>query len=245
MWRRIIRRCAALLPLSLCASCVERNTDGPSATQSPEWSALRIAMASAQIEQRGVSNASVLAAMRRVPRHEFVPERIRAFAYDDRPLPIGLEQTISQPYIVAAMTEALELSPEDTVLEIGTGSGYQAAVLAEIVRTVYSIEILPALAEHAKSTLARLHCTNIVLKTGDGYAGWPEHAPFNAIVVTCAPDKIPQPLIDQLAEGGRMVIPVGGSFSQELVRVRKKNGTLVREQLMGVVFVPMTGKAQK
>ncbi|NLF37997.1 protein-L-isoaspartate(D-aspartate) O-methyltransferase [bacterium] len=198
-----------------------------------------------QIEARGVAAPAVLAAMRRVPRHEFIPERFRNEAYDDHPVPIGFGQTISQPYIVAAMTEALELKPSDAVLEIGTGSGYQAAVLAALVSNVYSIEIVPELAAQAKATLERLGHTNVHVRAGDGYAGWPEHAPFNGIIVTCAPDAIPQPLIDQLADGGRIVIPVGGGFGQELVRVTRRGKNLQRERLMGVMFVPMTGKAQQ
>jgi len=236
----MIRRMMAVLPLSLCASCTEQGGAGRTA----EWAALREAMVNRQIEQRGVTNAYVLAAMRSVPRHEFVPERLRASSYEDHPLPIGLGQTISQPFIVAAMTDALSLKPTDKVLEIGTGSGYQAAVLAELVSNVYSIEIVAELADRAKATLSHLHYTNVIVKTGDGYAGWPEHAPFDAIIVTCAPDAIPKPLTDQLAEGGRIVIPVGGSFGQELVRVTKHGGKLVQERLMGVVFVPMTGKAR-
>jgi len=237
----MIRRLMALLPLSLCASCTGQGGAG----HAPDWTALREAMVQQQIEQRGVTNATVLAALRSVPRHEFVPERTRASSYDDHPLPIGFGQTISQPFIVAAMTEALTLKPTDKVLEIGTGSGYQAAILAGLVSNVYSIEIIGELADRAKATLSRLHYTNVIVKTGDGYAGWPEHAPFDAIIVTCAPDTIPKPLTDQLAEGGRIVIPVGGSFGQELVRVTKRDGTLGQERLMGVMFVPMTGKARE
>jgi len=180
----MIRRMMAVLPLSLCASCTEQGGAGRTA----EWAALREAMVNRQIEQRGVTNAYVLAAMRSVPRHEFVPERLQASSYEDHPLPIGLGQTISQPFIVAAMTEALNLKPSDKVLEIGTGSGYQAAVLAELVSNVYSIEIVAELADRAKATLSHLHYTNVIVKTGDGYAGWPEHAPFDAVIVTCAPD---------------------------------------------------------
>jgi protein-L-isoaspartate(D-aspartate) O-methyltransferase len=229
-----------ILPLPFLAAC----NSGPEKIASPDtWSIMRERMVRTQIERRGVTNTAVLAALRAVPRHEFVPLIHQAHSYEDHPMPIGYDQTISQPYIVAAMTAALNLSPEDNVLEIGTGSGYQAAVLAEIVRTVYSIEIVKELAQRAERDLTRLGYTNVVVRYGDGYAGWKEHAPFDAIIVTCAPDAIPQPLIDQLAEGGRIVMPVGGRFGQQLIRVTKKNGKLSSEHLMGVIFVPMTGKA--
>ena len=193
-----------------------------------------------QIESRGVRDPCVLEAMRTVPRHRFVPESQRDRAYTDTPMQIGHGQTISQPYIVAFMSEALELAPDDRVLEIGTGSGYQAAVLAEIIDEVYSIEIIPELAERAEAVLDELGFEGIHLLTGDGYQGWPEHAPFDGIIVTCAPEDIPEALTDQLAEGGRMVIPVGPSgHVQELVRVRKRDGTLHRESLLPVRFVPM------
>ncbi len=209
------------------------------------WTLKRNEMVEEQIRRRGISNPSVLQAMRNVPRHKFVPRETREYSYEDYPLPIGYNQTISQPYIVAAMTEALKLNPEKKVLEIGTGSGYQAAVLAEIVDNVYSIEIVPELAERAGKTLEELNYTNVNVRAGDGYLGWPEEAPFDAIIVTCAPDNIPEPLVKQLNEGGSIVIPVGGRFGQQLVRVTKKEGKLFSENLMGVIFVPMTGKAQE
>ncbi len=205
----------------------------------------REAMVVQQIEARGITNAAVLAALRAVPRHCFVPVQFRAEAYTDHPVPIGYDQTISQPYIVAAMTAALELTPASKVLEIGTGSGYQAAVLAEIVSNVYSIEIVPALAQRAADTLRQLQYTNVQVRCGDGHAGWPEAGPFDAIIVTCAPEQIPLPLQAQLAEGGRMVIPVGARYAQELVRMRKRGAQLVRENLMAVLFVPMTGTDQE
>jgi protein-L-isoaspartate(D-aspartate) O-methyltransferase len=165
---------------------------------------------------RGITNARVLDVMRKVPRHEFVPANIRAHAYSDRPLPIGYDQTVSQPFIVAFMTEKLEPKPTDRVLEIGTGSGYQAAVLAELVKEVYTIEIVEPLARRAEADLQRLGYTNVHVRAGDGYKGWPEAAPFDAVIVTCAPNDVPQPLVEQLKEGGRMIIPVGAGWSQEL-----------------------------
>ncbi len=178
-----------------------------------------------------------------------MPEEYRAYAYADRPLPIGHDQTISQPYIVAFMTEALNLEddPEagEKVLEVGTGSGYQAAILAEICREVYTVEIIEALGDSARRLLNELGHDNVHVRIGDGYEGWAEHAPFDAIVVTCAPTDIPPPLKEQLAEGGRMIIPVGRAYSQELVRLRKKGGELVEESVLPVRFVPMVDDAGK
>jgi len=211
----------------------------------PQAARDRETMVVQQIAARGITNAAVLAALRTVPRHLFVPTQFQAEAYADHPVPIGYDQTISQPYIVAAMTAALELTPGAKVLEIGTGSGYQAAVLAEIVSNVYSIEIVPALAQRATDILQQLHYTNVQVRCGDGNAGWPEAGPFDAIIVTCAPEQIPPPLHAQLAEGGRMVIPVGARYAQELVRMRKHGGQLARENLMAVLFVPMTGQARE
>ncbi|MCX5797516.1 MAG: protein-L-isoaspartate(D-aspartate) O-methyltransferase [Elusimicrobia bacterium] len=194
-----------------------------------------------------VRDPRVLAAMRKVPRHEFVPERARHLAYADTPLDIGAGQTISQPYMVGFMTQALGLKPGDKVLEIGTGSGYQAAILSELAGEVYSIEIVETLARQAEATLARLGYSRVRTRTGDGYAGWPEQAPFDAITVTCAPERIPQPLAAQLREGGRLVIPLGrGSLGpQKLVVLRKTAAGLREETLMPVLFVPMTGKASR
>ncbi|MBN2008448.1 protein-L-isoaspartate(D-aspartate) O-methyltransferase [candidate division KSB1 bacterium] len=202
-------------------------------------------MVEQQIKQRGISDVHVIKAMLNIPRHEFVPAEYQPFAYADHPLPIGESQTISQPYIVALMTESLHLKGHERVLEIGTGSGYQAAVLSVLTDTVFTIEIIPALSEIAKSTLQRLNFSNICCRIGDGYHGWAEKAPFDAIVVTAAPSQIPQPLIDQLAPNGRMVIPVGDVF-QELILIQKdKQGTIYRHSIVPVRFVPMTGKAQQ
>ena len=194
---------------------------------------------------RGISGERVLAAMRKVPREEFVPEQFRAESYLDQPLPIGYDQTISQPYIVAFMTGELRPQPQDRVLEIGTGSGYQAAILAEIVAEVYSIEIIEPLAKTAEATLQRLGYKNVQVKVGDGYKGWVEHAPFDAVIVTCAPDHVPKPLVDQLKEGGRMIIPVGPFGDQELYLLEKENGQLRQRAVSPVRFVPMTGEATK
>ncbi|GIW98220.1 MAG: protein-L-isoaspartate O-methyltransferase [Pirellulaceae bacterium] len=193
----------------------------------------------------GVTDARVLDAMRRTPRHEFVPPHLRAQAYYDRALPIGESQTISSPYIVAIMTQELDTKPEHKVLEIGTGSGYQAAVLSPLVREVYSIEIVPELGRRAASVLRRLGYTNVYTKIGDGFLGWPEHAPFDRIIVTCSPEDVPQPLVDQLAEGGLMVIPVGQRYQQMLYLMRKNGGELEQVALRPTLFVPMTGAAEQ
>jgi protein-L-isoaspartate(D-aspartate) O-methyltransferase len=214
------------------------------ANDSPEQRQARERMVRQQIEARGVRDPRVLEAMRKVPRHLFVPPAVRSFAYADTPLPIGHGQTISQPYIVAFMSEALELKGGERVLEIGTGSGYQAAVLAELAREVYSIEIVAPLAGEAEKRLKELGYTNIQVRVGDGYRGWPDAAPFDAIMVTAAPDHVPPTLVNQLAEGGRLVLPVG-SFFQELVRIRRTKQGSKQESLLPVRFVPMTGEAQK
>ena len=200
-------------------------------------------MVDAQIDARGIREPRVLEAMRAVPRHRFVPVTLQDQAYADTPLPIGLDQTISQPYIVAYMTEALELPPAAIVLEIGTGSGYQAAVLAEVARQVYSIEIVPELAERSARILAELGYHNIQLRHGDGYGGWPDAAPFDGIVVTAAPDHVPSALVEQLAVGGRLVIPVGG-FAQEMRVITMTDDGPRSETTIPVRFVPMTGQAR-
>lgn len=196
-------------------------------------------MVKEQIEARGIRDPEVLRALRKVERHKFVPEAHRLEAYMDCPLPIGEGQTISQPYIVAFMTEVLDLDRSKKILEIGTGSGYQAAVLAEICHSVYTIEIIESLGKKAKALLAQLGYTNIQVKIGDGYQGWRAFSPFDGIIVTCAPSHIPEPLKEQLAEGGKMVIPVGGRQVQELVLLVKEKGHVEQRSIFPVRFVPM------
>lgn len=209
-----------------------------------DFTAQRERMVQQQLRGRDIEDERVLSAMLRVPRHEFVPPESVELAYSDGALALTLGQTISQPYIVAYMTQLLDLDGTERVLEVGTGSGYQTAVIAEIVKEVYTIEILPELQNRATVTLTKLGYRNIHLKVGDGYAGWPEHAPFDRIIVTAAPERVPQPLIDQLAEGGRMVIPVGG-FDQELLVLTRDKSGITRRSSIPVRFVPMTGEAQE
>jgi protein-L-isoaspartate(D-aspartate) O-methyltransferase len=208
------------------------------------FAAVRERMVRERVESAGVKDRRVLDSIRNTPRHEFVPPSQRDRAYLDMALPIGESQTISSPFIVASMTEALETKPTDKVLEIGTGSGYQAAVLSPLVSHVYSIEIVRELGEQAELTLERLGYKNVTTRVGDGYLGWPDAAPFDKIIVTCSPESVPQPLVDQLAEGGMIVIPVGERYQQTLYRLTKKNGELVREALRPTLFVPMTGAAE-
>jgi protein-L-isoaspartate(D-aspartate) O-methyltransferase len=212
---------------------------------SDDYAEPRARMVREQLVGRGIRDERVLEAMGRVPRHELVPEAQRAEAYEDGPLPIGQGQTISQPYIVAAMSEAAALSGNERVLEVGTGSGYQAAVLSALARDVYTIELEPVLAERAKRDLERLGCTNVHTRTGDGYRGWPEAAPFDAILVTAAPDHVPPALLDQLRPGGRLVIPVGGSGDQDLWLYTKTAHGVERKHLMPVRFVPLRGESQR
>ncbi|KPK62323.1 MAG: protein-L-isoaspartate O-methyltransferase [Planctomycetes bacterium SM23_32] len=206
----------------------------------------RLAMVSTQIEQRGIKDEAVLDAMRQVPRHLFVPEEGRAAAYADRPLPIGLGQTISQPYIVAYMTDLLQVKPGDRLLEVGTGSGYQAAVLSELTPHVYSIEIISKLADAARKRLKELGYETVQVKVGDGYYGWEEQGPFDGIIVTAAAGHVPPPLVQQLKPGGRMVIPVGGVLdTQHLTVVTKsEEGRVHTRSVLPVRFVPMTGRVQ-
>lgn len=214
----------------------------PTLTATPDpYLEARLNMVATQMRGRDITDEQVLAVMEKVPRHEFVPADMISQAYNDYPLPIGYGQTISQPYIVALMTELLKLKPHDRVLEIGTGSGYQAAVLAEITDQVYTVEIIPELAERARATLDRLGYTRVVSKQADGYYGWPEHAPYDAIIVTCAPDHVPQPLLDQLADGGRMVIPVGPPGGYQSLWVITRQGDVFHNfNWGGVIFVPLT-----
>jgi len=202
----------------------------------------RRAMVAAQIAARGVADRRVLAALARVPRHLFVPPSLERAAYDDAPLPIGQGQTISQPYIVATMLECLSLQPEDKALEIGTGSGYQTALLAEMCRTVCTVERIPELADAARERLRGMGYENVRFRTADGTLGWPEEAPFDAIVVSAAAPRMPQPLLDQLAEGGRLAAPVGEERWQELVRVERTGGVFRRRTICGCVFVKLIGK---
>jgi protein-L-isoaspartate(D-aspartate) O-methyltransferase len=205
----------------------------------------RARMVETQIVARGVRDPRVLEAMRKVPRHLFVDPSQRSQAYEDHPLPIPGNQTISQPYIVALMTELLDLKPDSRVLEIGTGSGYQSAVLGELAREVYTIEIVPELARLAAARLKALDYRNVTAREGDGYRGWPERAPFDAIIVTAAPERIPEPLIDQLAPGGVMVIPVGGFFQELKVFRKSADGNVTEKDILPVRFVPMTGEVEK
>ncbi len=224
---------------TLTVTALFHSTGGSQAPGASDAYALRRhSMVRQQIEARGVRNPAILDVMRRVPRHLFVPPDQRAYAYEDRPLPIGLEQTISQPYIVAYMTDVLQPASDHVVLEIGTGSGYQAAVLSPLVREVRSIEIVPELAERARRTLADTGYTNVHVRTGNGYLGWPERAPFQRIIVTAAPPEIPRVLVDQLAVGGIMVLPVGRLF-QDLRIVTKTAEGVTEQRTMAVRFVPM------
>jgi protein-L-isoaspartate(D-aspartate) O-methyltransferase len=228
-----------ILPLVLT-----QYTDGKRVSDSNpkgDFKAMREKMVESQIKARGVKDPRVLSALLKVERHRFVPEKYLDAAYSDQPLSIGEGQTISQPYIVALMTELLELKGNERVLEIGTGSGYQAAILAELAKEVYTIEIIEPLASRAREKLSELGYQNVKVKAGDGYLGWPEAAPFDAIIVTAAPDHIPKPLIELLKEGGRMVVPVG-TYTQELKKIVKRSGKMETINVIPVLFVPMTGE---
>ena len=242
MWR--IGFFLGLFFLGALLSCEETNSDRVRNPVQTDFQSMKEEMVETQIRARGIKDERILNAMLRVDRHEFVPEEVRHLAYADRPLPIGEGQTISQPYIVGLMTDLLELTKGDKVLEVGTGSGYQAAILAELVDHVYTIEIINSLAQSAEKILKRLGYTNIDVKIGDGYMGWKEFAPFDAIIVTAAPPHIPQPLVDQLKEGGRLVIPIG-DYYQELKKITKVRGEINSQDIIPVVFVPMTGEHVK
>jgi len=231
---KLILVIALSMGLLTCSS--QRNQDDP-------YQAARQRMVKEDIQRRGIEDQRVLQAMLKVERHLFVPESYRPMAYADRPLPIGEGQTISQPYIVALMTYHLHLTPEDRVLEIGTGSGYQAALLAELTKEVYSLEIIEQLARTAQERLQALGYKNVWVKYGDGFYGWPEHAPYDAIMITCATPTIPERLVQQLKEGGRMILPLGDKpFHQSLTLITKKAGKIEQQPLEDVVFVPMTGE---
>jgi len=212
--------------------------------QADDFRSLRLQMADEQLRSRDIRDERVLSAMSEIPRHLFVPTDLVRAAYEDHPLPIGYSQTISQPYIVAYMTQALGVTEGEKILEIGTGSGYQAAVLARLGARVWSIEIIPELTAQARENFEKAGIQGVVLRTGDGYLGWPEEAPFDGIIVTAAPDHVPQPLVDQLAVGGRMVIPVG-DFHQEILILERGPKGVVKQKTIAVRFVPMTGKAQQ
>lgn len=222
----------------------DQNESKAAVTETDDFGQLRDRMVRVQLRGRDIRDERVLAAMQKVPRHEFVPGDLRRVAYNDGALPLKLGQTISQPYIVAYMTQLLELQGNERVLEIGTGSGYQAAILAEIVPEVYTIEIIPELGREAAAVLDRLGYRNIHFRIGDGYEGWPEYAPFNCIIVTAAPERIPEPLIAQLKNGGRLVCPVG-SPDQDLIVLEKEPSGITRRSTIPVRFVPMTGKARE
>jgi len=242
---RVWKVCLVLLPLGLDSSCgspqVELTSVSAASTQEADFERARLAMVESQIQARGVSDSRVLEVMRRVPRHEFVPPEYRAEAYSDTPIPIGLGQTISQPYIVALMTELLQLAPGDQVLEVGTGSGYQAAVAAELVAEVYSIEIIPELARTAASRLEGVGYVNVSVRAGDGYLGWPDASPFDGILVAAGAEEIPQSLVDQLKPGARMIIPVGDQASFQVLQVVEKrtNGGIDLTETIPVRFVPL------
>ncbi len=240
-----LRKLLGTLLIIMATSCSSEDLSGP---ENPRHKKMRQLMVEKQLmtPMRGIKDARVLKAMATVPRHRFVPERYHHEAYNDHPLPIGYDQTISQPFIVALMTERLDPQPGEKVLEIGTGSGYQAAILSLLVKEVYSIEIVEELAASAEKVLSELNYDNVHVKAGDGYQGWPDKAPFDAIIVTCAPDHIPGPLIEQLKEGGRMMIPVGEeSAVQELYLLEKRDGKVEKKSVLPVRFVPMTGEARE
>ena len=232
-----------LLSVLLLLAAVACGAAPPRTSQDTEIAAARKRMVE-DIRARGVKDSAVLAAVGSVPRHLFIPEEERSNAYEDRPLPIGYRQTISQPYIVALMTSLLALRPDSRVLEVGTGSGYQAAVLSRLADEVYSIEILKPLGERARRTLAELGYKNVHVRIGDGYKGWPDAAPFDAIIVTAAPPSIPEPLLKQLKIGGKLVIPVGKTYQDLIVMTKRRDGGFDRENVLPVRFVPMTGEAE-
>jgi protein-L-isoaspartate(D-aspartate) O-methyltransferase len=237
----LIKTGAMFLVSAVVSSAI---TATASAQKADQFAAARQQMIERDLKGRDITNPAVLKAMEDVPRHRFVPSGMQDQAYADCPLPIGHGQTISQPYVVAFMTQMLEVRPDDKILEIGTGCGYQAAVLARLAQQVYTIEIVKPLADEARKLLTELGYKNIFIKAGDGFEGWSEHAPFNKIILTCAVEEIPPALIEQLKEGGRIIAPIGATYElQQLVIATKKAGTLTYRQVLPVRFVPMTGKA--
>lgn len=229
----------------LLAACAVAGHGRADAQTRDRFAAAREKMVETALVKEGIRNPRVLDSMRQVPRHLFVPQNLRNAAYSDQALPIGHKQTISPPFIVAYMTEMLDPQPEDRVLEIGTGSGYQAAVLSGIVREVYTIEIVEPLGRTAARVLSEQKYTNVFPRIGDGYQGWPDKAPFDKIIVTCSPEDVPKPLVEQLREGGRMIIPIGERYDQAFYLLEKKQGELVRQKLLPVLFVPMTGDSEE
>jgi protein-L-isoaspartate(D-aspartate) O-methyltransferase len=245
-YRRLISAGAIFLCLQIAPEIILAQQDTLRTQRQDRFAAARRRMIERDLRGRGIKDGRVLAAMEAVPRHLFVPEHLRAFAYDDGPLPIGEDQTISQPYVVAYMSELLELSGEEKVLEIGTGSGYQAAVLARLAAEVYSIEIIPTLSASAQRVLEQLGLKNVYLKIGDGFFGWEEKAPFDAILLTAAAPEVPDALWRQVREGGRIIMPLGmPGKTQRLVRVAKVGDKKLVQELADVLFVPMTGSIQK
>jgi len=241
------RKGSYIVAFSMCLFFLANCMEGKRVSETDprgDFKTMREKMVETQIKARGVKDSRVLSAMLKVERQLFVPKDLESSAYSDQPLPIGEGQTISQPYIVALMTELLELKGGEKVLEIGTGSGYQAAILAEMAKEIYTIEIVERLATSAKSLLLALGYQNVNVKAGDGYLGWPDVAPFDAIIVTAAPDHIPKPLLDQLKEGGRMVLPVG-TYTQVLKKIVKRSGRFETTDTIPVIFVPMTGERVK
>jgi len=243
LWRPVVAIILGFVLLGslACTESFSRLTKAPQYSED-EFAAQRRRLVES-LKEQGISKRPVLEALLKVPRHKFVPPTYRHLAYENRPLPIGHDQTISQPFIVGYMTEMAEIASGETVLEIGTGSGYQAAVLAELAKEVYSIEIIPPLAENARNLLREMGYQNVQVKTGNGYLGWPEHAPFDAIIVTAAPDEVPQALVDQLAVRGKMVVPVGSGFQQMVIVTRNESG-VVERRTIPVAFVPMVDKPQ-
>jgi protein-L-isoaspartate(D-aspartate) O-methyltransferase len=243
---RFALKLAAVLALGGTLACETASSNGIAA-QTPEedrYATKRETMVTTQIERRGINDARVLEAMRRVPRHAFVPDAMKPSAYADRPLPIGHGVTISQPYIVALMTQLADVDAGDRVLDVGTGSGYQAAVLGELGAEVYGIEIIEPLAERAAAVLDELGYEKVTVRAGDGYAGWPERAPFDAVILAAAPVHVPAPLEQQLKVGGRLVLPVGEQFDQTLLVITRTEAGFEEQEVLPVAFVPMTGRAQ-